>query len=55
MLSAWRVRDVLAAFERVKLLDADAFDRVIGGSPRQASVGAWRGRQRRRSRISAQA
>jgi hypothetical protein len=44
MLSAWRVRDVLAAFERVKLLDADAFDLVIGGSPRQASVGAWRGK-----------
>ena len=42
LLLAFGSPDVLAAFERVKLLDADAFDLVIGGSPRQASVGAWR-------------
>ena len=42
LLLAFGSGDVLAAFERVKELDANAFDLVIEGTPQQPSLAAWR-------------
>jgi len=42
LLLAFGSADVLAGFEHVKALDANAFDLAIDGSPHQASIAAWR-------------